>query len=153
VSLIDDVKRRAISSRAAQYLREKDAEWTTGYWIKNPDASSDPDKPVAIDAQGTMGEVRQWLSEQGFGSRFANKRPKTQVCVEGALLLGLAADESIPDSEYASSLLMEFGPSAADAAVDFGWIERDDFDGIPPLNDGNFDAEKAVNLLDRMAKD
>lgn len=152
MSLLDNIKRRAVASRAAQYLRDKDAEWTEGYWLW--DTSLDPgEKGAQLDAQSTIGQVREWLREKNFGSRFANKRCRTAVCAEGALLLALAADQSVPDSVIAADVLKEFQEPAKNAALEFGWVDEYSWVNIHNLNDTDFSETQAVTLLDRMAQD
>lgn len=156
---LDLTQRRRLSARAARFLRDEQADWLTSYWIVDGDQEDLGSKStsewarmgVAFEPMGNdVGRLRQFLRNLGFGT--VNR--KCGVCAEGALLLAIAEDTSIPDSENTQGLLKQFEREAAQAANDLGYLDDgEDFDDIPTLNDsGRFDdRDQVVTFLDQMS--
>lgn len=131
-------RRREYSARAATFLRNKEVEWLTGDWLKDLATGE------SCDSQHTMGFIRQWIADHRMRAR--NRR--CGVCAEGALLLALAEDPTVPDDARADNLLMEFQPLADIIAdkLEYG------HDTIPEINDESFEnADDAMKFLDEMA--
>ncbi len=156
---LDRDKRRAVASRAARYLQDEEVEWVRRYWIVDYDALNDPkvdtddvspdkDTVYAIGRSASIGRVREWLREHSFGAR--NRR--CGVCAEGALLLALAEDPTIPDDVIAGRLLDSFEPDSEFAADKLGFTDDyGDWDGIAEFNDDMAgDADEVIRLLDAM---
>jgi hypothetical protein len=141
-------QRSAYASRAAEILAEGRAEWIQSAWIK------DLEDDMRIGSSESFGTIRRWLSERGLLTR--NKR--CGVCAEGALLLALVEDESIPDETAADQVLRTFLPDAREAVVEFDWWdEEDELESIPSLNDDYVSDDDSgrktiVRVLQRMAR-
>ena len=90
-------RRQAILRRAAEIYRNGEASWVKGQWIilGGPLIS---DRLPRLNSSARMGAVRSFLK---------GKRPdqKCNVCLEGALMLALAEDTSIPQEVEAFMLL------------------------------------------------
>lgn len=144
--LLDTVRRRKLARDAARYLDEDEATWVTGYWLieLDDDGYVNDEADHLSGTSTTVGAIRGWLRDHGFGSQ----NRKCGVCAEGALLLAFASDPLIDDNVVAESLIKEFNEDAERASRDLGFLgEDDDWESIPEINDSQFEDGQAVELL------
>lgn len=152
-------KRRQVADRAVRYLRDDEVSWVQRYWLVDVDALENKDGPIYADREGphaigssaTLGRVRQWLSDHQFGVR--NRR--CGVCAQGALLLALAYDDTIPDDVSSAALLSNFDRDAENAAYALGIYDEGDpdcsWDTLMVYNDDVAESEEEViRLLDAL---
>lgn len=147
---LDRTKRRAIARRAAKALRSKRLHIIRGSWLINPITGRH------CSPSNTMGNIRQWIKDEGLD----NHNRECNVCLEGALMVTLAEDLTIPDDAVGHKLLRQFGSDVVSLDLkDLGVNVRGQANDIPHLNDSMLTRKPvagrdqlAAEILERAAK-
>ena len=137
--ILDSIRKRKAAKEAAELLRNERIKWGQGHWFQALDSAD------SIGGSETLGAIRQWLRKRGVGSR--NRACNTSMCAEGVILYALALDPTIPDSIGGRELLDQFAGIGREVAQNNGWLDDEDWDGIPKLNDDYFDEDQSEEVI------